>query len=197
MPYHGADSDAVNEVLQRIGAIISQSPSTLQKRITERLCNLLRSEAAAQVFIRLCREKADTPYVLTRELDIPSRTIYNALTRLRTMGLVVETQPFRGGVRPGAKAGVFALTGYDPADLLEAVARDRVLRAPSYAEVKRIAQLLLDDYLPIISHGNTLNGKVYKTEINRIVRRVCRGVHFLDVLPLIEVELKNKGLVVL
>ena len=197
MPYHGADSEAVNEVLQRLGIIISQSPSTLQNRITERLCNLLRSEAAAQVFIRLCREKADTPYVLTRELHMPSRTVYNALKRLRNMGLLVESQPFRGGVRPGAKAGVFALTGYDPADLQGAVKRDLIARTPAYAEVKRIAQLLLDDYLPIISHGNTLNGKVYKAEINRIVRRECRGVHFLDVLPLIEVELRNKGLVVL
>ena len=197
MPYHGADSDAVNEVLQRIGAIISQSPSTLQKRITERLCNLLRSEAAAQVFIRLCREKADTPYVLTRELDIPPRTVYNALKHLRNMGLIVESQPFRGGVRPGAKAGVFALTGYEGEDLIGAVNRDRRARTPAYAEVKRIAQLLLDDYLPIISHGNTLDGTVYKAEINRIVRRECRGVHFLDVLPLIEVEMRNQGLAVL
>ena len=59
------------------------------------------------------------------------------------MGLVVESQPFRGGVRPGAKAGVFALTGYDPLDLLGAVNRDRLARTPAYAEVKRIAQLLL------------------------------------------------------
>ena len=197
MPYHGADSDAVNEVLQRIGTIISQSPTTLQKRVTERLCNLLRSEAAAQVFIRLCREKADTPYVLTRELDIPPRTVYNALKRLRNMDLIVESQPLRGTVRPGAKAGVFALTGYDPTDLLGAVKRDLITRTPAYAEVKRIAQLLLDDYLPIISHGNTLDGTVYKDEINRIVRRECRGVHFIDVLPLIEVELRNQGLTVL
>ena len=195
MPYHGADSDAVNEVLQRIGAIISQSPSTLQKRVTERLCNLLRSEAAAQVFIRLCREKADTPYVLTRELDIPPRTVYNALKRLRNMGLIVESQPFRGGVRSGAKAGVFALTGYDPADLLEAVKRDWISRTPAYTEVKRITQLLLDDYLPVISHG--IDGKVYRAEINRIVRQECRGVHFSDLLPLVEVELRRQGLAVI
>ena len=196
MPYHGTDSDAVNEVLKRLGTIISQSPSTLQERITERLCHLLKSEATAKVFIRLCREKADTPFVLTRELHIPPRTVYNALTRLKNMDLVVESQPFRGGVRPGAKAAVFALTGYVPQNILGAVARDRIARSPAYAEVKRISQLLLDEYLPIISHGNTLDGTVYKDEINRIVRKECRGVHFIDVLPLIEVELRRRGLAV-
>jgi len=197
VPYHGANSNAVNEVLRRLGTIISQSPSTLQKKVTESLCNLLRSEAAAQIFIRLCHAKADTPYVLIRELRIPARTVYNALTRLTQMGLVVESQPLRGSVRPGAKARVFALTGYEGEDIIEAVNRDRRARTPAYAEVKRIAQLLLDDYLPIISHGNTLDGTVYKAQINRIVRRECRGVHFLDVLPLIEVELKKQGLAVL
>lgn len=197
MPYHGADSDAVNEVLQRIGTIISQSPTTLQKRITERLCNLLRSGAAAQIFIRLCREKADTPFLLTRELDIPPRTVYNALTRLRQMGLIVESRPLRGVVRPGAKAGVFALTGYEAENLIGAVERDRHARTPSYTEVKRITQLLLDDYLPVISHGNTLKGKVYRVEIRPIVKRECRGTHFVDLLPLVEVELRRQGLAVL
>jgi len=197
VPYHGTDNDAVNEVLQSLGTIISQSPSTLQKKITKRLCKLLRSEAAAQVFIRLCREKADTPYVLTRELGIPPRTVYNALKRLRQMGLVVESQPLRGSLRPGAKAGVFALKGYEPEDLRGAVTRDRLARSPTYAEVKRLAQLLLDDYLPVISHGNTLDGRVYRAEINRIVRRECRGVHFVDLLPLVEVELRKQGLAVL
>ena len=197
MPYHGADSDAVNEVLQRLGTIISQSPITLQNRITEKLCTLLRSGATAQVYIRLCREKADTPYVLTQELDIPSRTIYNALTRLKQMNLVAESHPIRGAMRPGAKASVFALTGYEAEDIKGAVERDRLARSPSYAEVKRIAQLLLDDYLPVISHGNTLDGRVYRVEVNRIVRRVCRGIHFADLLPLVEVELRNQGLAVL
>ena len=195
MPYHGADSDAVNEVLQRIGAIISQSPTPLQKRVTESLCTLLRSGAAAQIFIRLCSEKADTPYLLARELDIPPRTVYNALTRLRQMGLIVESQPLRGSVRPGAKAGVFALTGYQAENLLEAVQRDRHARTPAYTEVKRITQLLLDDYLRVISHRNM--GKAYRSEVNKIVRRECRGVHFVDLLPLVEGELRKQGLVVI
>ena len=197
MPYHGTDSDAVNEVLQRLGTIIGQTPQELQKKIVARLCDLLRSRAAAQIFIRLCKEKADTKHVLSKELDIPSRTVYYAIERLRRMGLVVEARPLGGARRAGAKASVYALVGYEPDSLTRAMKRDRLARSPVYAEVRRITQLLLEDYFSIITHGNTLNGRIYRAEVKQIVKRECRSLRFLDVLPLVEVELKKTGLAVL
>ena len=195
MPYHGTDITSINAVLLQVGTIISQSPDPFQAQITKRLCNLIRSEAAAQIFIRLCKTQADTPFVLIRELEIPTRTTYNALTRLKQMELVVETQPLRGMVRTGAKASVFALSGYEPEALMAAMERDRLARSPAYTEVKRITQLLIDDYLRTISKGTM--DQVYRAEVNAVIRRECRGVHFVDLLPLVEVELKRQGLEVL
>jgi len=194
VPYHGTDITSINAVLLQVGTIISQSPDPFQAKITKRLCNLIRSEAAAQIFIRLCKTQADTPFVLIRELEMPARTAYNALTRLKQMELVVETQPLRGMVRTGAKASVFALSGYEPEALMGAMERDRFARSPAYTEVKRLAQLLLDDYFSTISKGNTLEGTVYRSAVNQVIRRECRGVRFGDIMPLIEVELKRQGL---
>ena len=195
MPYHGTDITSINAVLLQVGTIISQSPDPFQAQITKRLCNLIRSEAAAQIFIRLCKTQADTPFVLIRELEMPARTAYNALTRLKQMELVVETQPLRGMVRTGAKASVFALSGYEPEALMAAMERDRLARSPAYTEVKRITQLLIDDYLRTISKGTM--DRAYRAEVNAVIRRECRGAHFVDLIPLVEVELKRQGLVVL
>ena len=136
-----------HDVLIDIGTTIGQTPRLLQERISSKLCTILRSKATTEVFIRLCRVKADTHYVLTKEFNIPPRTAYNALERLRELDVIAEARPMGLG-RKGARASVFALKEHARGDAIsEAVERYRFARTPAYAEVKRLTQLRARDLI--------------------------------------------------
>lgn len=183
-----------NQLLLRLGTMLSQAPSLLQTKAVEKLGALLRSTASTRVFIRLCAEKADTRHVLAEELRIPSRTVYDALKLLKRMGLVEDARPMSWAAKTGPKATIYALTGHgdEPDALRAAVQRDRHAHTPAYAEVKRLTQLLLDDYLVLATGGNIFSQEMHRSKVNDIVRKTAK-VRSADVLPLVIDELRNNG----
>jgi len=148
--------------------------------------------------LRLCETKVDTSFVLSCELCLSKQTIYNAIHALNNLELVVTARPLNLG-RRGVKTTLYAIFGYerDENSISKAVERDRLARTPVYSEVLRITQILLNDYRPKISKGNIWSGEVYKERVSPIVKRECKGVMSADVLPLVYVELRKKGLAVI
>ena len=93
----------------------------------------------------------------------------------------------------GRRARVYALRGYAHGDLMLAIERDHIARTPAYAEVNRVIQLLLDDHLIHISHGNTISGMLYRSEMFSIIKRENRGFAVRDFIDMVFDGLKKQG----
>ena len=161
-----------------------------------RLVNIFQKRAVREVFFLLFQLKAATVNLLERELSgLSPKTIYRALHFLEDLKWVEKT----GLVNTeGRRARVYALRGYAPEDLMIARERDRLARSPIYAEVNRIVQLLLDDHLISISHGNTLDGRFYKREMIPIIKRENRGgFAVLDLIDRVLARIREQSWMVL
>lgn len=189
------------EIVKRLFTTISQTPQSLQQGIVKRLFTILRAESNTKVLLRLCETQVDTRYVLSKELGLSKRSTYNALEALIGLGLVFNARPLSLGVpkRRGPKPALFAIIGYENScdAIARAVERDRLARTPAYAEVKRITQLLLDDYFSKITRGEIWGNRVYKRVMYPIVKKECRGVRWFDLVPMVERELRKIGLEVI
>ncbi|MBA7650072.1 hypothetical protein ES703_57873 [subsurface metagenome] len=84
----------------------SQGSATYKQTVLSKLRSIFISEAVSQVFAYFCLDGASTAWVLQCELNMPEATVYRALKRLRTIGVLVPTlkvsKPKRskGGPRP-------------------------------------------------------------------------------------------------
>ena len=190
------DIEEKNLIVIRVCTTISQTPAILTQELVQRLGTILNSKPTTDVFLRLCKVKADTRYVLSKELSLPRRSTYTALENLRGMGLLVEARPTIGIGKPGRKPTIFALPTYRSDDIAEAVERYRYARTSAYEEVKRITQLLLDDYYEIITRHRPHEKQAYQQEIVPIIKKECKEVRWFDIFNKVESELKKVGITV-
>ena len=117
-------NDPVQDIIQASRILFKASNSTTY---TNTVCSKLRSifisEATARAFAYFCIHGASTAWVLQCELNMPEATVYRALKRLRTIGVLVPTiklsKPKRskGGPRPT----VWALEDSSPDEVAEAL----------------------------------------------------------------------------
>jgi len=186
--------DIDNEILTFLTTYVSKK--YLEKGIHPQplltsLVSILRKPVALDILSFFITHGAATVNVL-REIcpGYSEVSIYRTLGFLESRGLVVKT----GRVKTdGRRARVYALRGYAHEDLLIAIERDHIARTPAYAEVNRIVQLLLDDHLIHICHGNTISGTLYKREMNPIIKRENRGFAVLDLLDMVYAGIRKQG----
>ena len=192
--YTDIDTEIPDLVIRSLTTILLLSKER-RESLVHVLRTIYRQPTVLDALLKIIELRGSTAYVLRKELPYSKTAVYKALDYLVSTGLVVNARPLKqGSFRPVA---VYVLRGYAFEDVVTAIERDRRVRTPAYGEVNRIVQLLLDDYLPVISHGNTLDGRVYKAEINRIVKRECRGFMWADILPMVHRRLRETGLAVL
>ena len=186
--------DIDNEILTFLTTYVSKK--YLEKGIHPQalltsLVSILRKPVALDILSFFIIYGAATVNVLREKYPSYSEvSIYRTLGFLELRGLVVKT----GRVKTdGRRARVYALRGYAHEDLLIAIERDHIARTPAYAEVNRIIQLLLDDHLIRISHGNTIGGRLYRSEMFSIIKRENRGFAVLDLLDMVFDGLRKQG----
>jgi len=185
------DREILDFVIRSMTTILLLSKERRESLVTL-MRTIYRQPTVLKVLLTIMELNASTAYVLRKELTYSKNAVYQALDYLVSSGLVVKARPLKSGsFRPVA---IYGLRGYTAEDVIAAIQKDRLTRTPAYTEVNRIVQLLLEDYLPFISHGNTLSGQVYKREINPIVKRECRGFMWTDILFLVHRGLRETGL---
>lgn len=147
---------------------------------------ILRRPAALEVLLTLIEYKAATARVLRLNATLSEKSIYNALEFLEAEGFVVKARPLNTKGRP---TSVYALYGYTPDDVIKAVERDRIARTPGYAEVMRVGQLILNDFIesPKCVHLNS------KQDIDPILRKEVKGFVWRDLKRPVYQYLREKG----
>ncbi len=84
---------------------------------------IFRSPAIAEVFLYFCLHGAATAWVLQNEMNIPEASVYRALKRLRSLGIVVpaiKVSKHRNS-KGGPRATVWALGGSSSDEIAGAI----------------------------------------------------------------------------
>ena len=122
--------------------IVSPPGPSLLKLLSE----IFFSESSARVAMYMAREGAATALILTRRLGLSKAAVYRALERLEAIGLVEPITTFRNaGKKPVTVWRVLDAT----ADQVQrAILLHNRLRNPKYRVAERLAQTLLQTYIP-------------------------------------------------
>ena len=109
-PLRGSDFKKYIDVYRRLLLLNEENNlATTLKNIQELLTfteKVFSSPAVAEVFLYFCLQGSATAWVLQNELNIPEATVYRALKRLRSMGIVLpalkasKVKHSKGGPRP-------------------------------------------------------------------------------------------------
>jgi len=100
--------------------------------------------------------------------------------------LVERVMPRRDGV--GRPYAVYAVKGYRPEDVVEALHRAAAGRSPVYSQVRDVTQLILEDYLE--PQGLS---EISWREVLSETRAYCKGFYSGDVARLVARELSQVG----
>ena len=114
-------------------------------------------------------------------------SVYRELTFLVELGLVERVIPRRDGA--GRPYSIFAVRGYRSEDVVEALHRAAAGRAPVYSQVRKVSQLILEDYL----EPRGLKEISWK-EVLEETRAYCKGFYNGDVARLLARELSQAGI---
>ena len=126
--------------------------ATTLKNIQELLSfteKVFSSHAVAEVFLYFCLQGSATAWVIQNELNIPEATIYRALKRLRSMGIVLpalkasKVKHSKGGPRPT----VWALEGSTTEEVARALRLHYQMLSPKFLVAEKAAQTILDEYI--------------------------------------------------
>lgn len=111
--------------------------------------NIFSSQSVAMIFLYFCLNGAGTAWTLQKELHIPEATVYRALKKLRTLGVIFpalkvsKVRRSRGGPRPI----VWAIMGASTEEISRALRLHFRSLSPKYCVAERLAQTILDRYV--------------------------------------------------
>jgi len=111
--------------------------------------NVFSSPAVAEVFLYFCLTGAATSWILQNELDMPEATVYRAMKRLKSLGIIEpaikmrKAKVSRGGPRPT----VYALQGSSTDEVADAIRLHYNLLSPKFRIAQEVAQTILKDYI--------------------------------------------------
>jgi len=86
------------DLLYRLGLILSSGGNNSELNIEHiretlsTLSSLFSSHSLARVFVYLCHQRCCTAWMIQMETRLPESTVYRALRRLRSLGLI---EPYR------------------------------------------------------------------------------------------------------
>ena len=89
----------------------------------------------------------------------------------------------------GRPYSLYAIKGYRPEDIVEALQRASKKRTPAYSEVRNITQLILEEYLE--PRGLS---EISFREIVAVSRERCKGFYSGDIARLVVKELSGEGI---
>jgi len=111
--------------------------------------NIFSSQSVALIFLYFCLNGAATAWILQKELHIPEATVYRALKKLRSLGVIypaLKVSKFRRS-RGGPRPIVWAIAGASTEEISKALRLHFRSLSPKYCVAERLAQTILDRYL--------------------------------------------------
>ena len=152
-PRGGSDFKKYVEVYRHLLTINEKSSlATTLKNIQELLSfteKVFSSPAVAEVFLYLCLQGSATAWILQNELSIPEATVYRALKRLRSMGILLpalkasKVKHSKGGPRPT----VWAIEGATTEEVARALRLHYKMLSPKFLVAEEVAQTILEEYI--------------------------------------------------
>jgi len=132
--------------------LLSNSDNPLDRvreaqRILSFIQRIFKSGTTGAVFLYLLDRGAATSWLLQVNLEIPEPTAYQALKRLRTMGLITpETRiPKQRYSKGGPRPMVWALLDASTEDVARAARDHQRAQSPNYRVAEEFVQYLLED----------------------------------------------------
>jgi len=185
------------DLLYRLGLILSRGGNNSEYNITHiretlsTLSSLFSSHSLAKTFVHLCHHRCSTAYIIQMETRLPESTVYRALRRLRSLGLIEPAYriPIRNLRRGGPRPVIWGLKGtYGPEDIARCIHQHRRLLSPKFRLAENIAQRILDSYLK----PHNLTEISYRT-ITLIIKELRIPFNISDIAHLAANSLSERG----
>ncbi len=164
----------------------SRDPESVLQGFFSFVKKICVSGVRRKVFVHLLVIRASCALILQRNLEIPMASVYRELNSLVGLGLVERVMPRRDGV--GRPYSIFAVRGYRPEDVVEALHRAAAGRSPVYSQVRQVTQLIMEDYL-----GPRGLREISWREVLSETKAYCKGFYSGDVARLVVRELGKAG----
>jgi len=152
---------------------------------------IFSSSAVAETFLYFCLHGSATAWVLQNELSIPEASVYRALKRLRSLGIVVPAikvsrkRNSKGGPRPT----VWALESSSTDEIAKALRLHYQMLSPKFMIAEEVAQTILDEYIT----KRKVTEVTYR-EIIIQVKELKMPFRVPDIADLAAVYLNDKGI---
>lgn len=112
---------------------------------------IFSSSSVAEAFLYFCLHGAATAWVLQNELNMPEATVYRALKRLRTLGIIIpalkvsKIKSSKGGPRPT----IWSLDEASQVEISNAIRLHYKMLSPKFRVAEEVAQSILDEYISV------------------------------------------------
>ncbi len=161
----------------------------------ERFRNVLKAENSYKLLVYALKKRAFTSRIVEAETNLPESSFFRSLKTLMDNGFVVEAMKVPSpppGMRGkgGPRSSIYALSGYDPEDLIKAGVQHNKLLNPRYVEATRVTQLIMEDYIDIDSPRKEINYHQIMEVLKSRLRRVDVGMADLVAICLGENDVK-------
>ncbi|MCK4438242.1 hypothetical protein KAV47_04125, partial [Candidatus Bathyarchaeota archaeon] len=145
----------------------------------------------AEAFLYFCLHGSATAWVLQNELNIPEASVYRALKRLRSLGIVVPAVKVsrRRNSKGGPRPTVWALESSSTDEVARALRLHYQMLSPKFRIAEEVAQTILDEY---ITKRNV--SEVTYREIIIQVKELKMPFRAPDIAELASDYLKEKGI---
>jgi len=185
--------DDVLDLLLDFGDKYTQLPDSIKKGFFSMIGTIFSSHDTALLFLFFCMERASTSYMIRKQLpDISESNLYRSLDVLLSLGIIKKAAFVHEKRRTFRPSTVYAIKAYTPEDLCIAIEKDRYARTPVYSEVKRIKQLIIEDYLL----ARVMKNKeiAFKEIIDIAKKETSNAFNFVDIANLVASELHREGI---
>lgn len=168
--------------------------ATTLRKIQELLSfseKIFSSSSVAETFIYFCLHGAATALILETELNMPEATVYRAIKRLRTLGIIVpaikvsKIKNSKGGPRPT----IWSLRNSSTEEISKALRLHFRFLSPKYRVAEEVAQTILDEYV----YGRNIQELSYK-QILIYIKELRIPFNTPDIADLTSQYLHEKGI---
>jgi hypothetical protein len=143
----GINNKSENELIVTFVTNFRFLEAERKRQLVTKLGTILHSPSHLEILEALCDRRAATILTLCRDYNLDKMTVGRSLSELRTMGLAFPTgKAIHLKNMGGPKPTLWAILGYDPQDVVNAIDRHSKAVTPLFSESDRVAQIILDEY---------------------------------------------------
>jgi len=133
--------------LMEPGADLGATLKSIQE-LTDFVSVALSSPSTSAVLLYVLHHGAGSSWALQCDLNLPESTVYRALKRLRSAGLIVPAlkAPKQSGTRGGPRPNIWSTEISKVEEIAAALRRHHKLLSPKFRVAEQISQAILDEF---------------------------------------------------